>query len=58
MKSRCTIIAGTYLRVKQCGGYVGFTIHFSIPTVERLTFHLFDEQTVMFTDDDEVKAKY
>ncbi|XP_057250038.1 uncharacterized protein LOC125496641 [Beta vulgaris subsp. vulgaris] len=33
----------------------GFPIHFRIPAVERLSFHLPDEQTVLFTDDADVE---
>ncbi|XP_057248163.1 uncharacterized protein LOC104903158 [Beta vulgaris subsp. vulgaris] len=33
----------------------GFPIHFRIPAVKRLSFHLPDEQTVLFTDDADVE---
>ncbi|XP_057248900.1 uncharacterized protein LOC125494758 [Beta vulgaris subsp. vulgaris] len=35
---------------------LGFTIHYRTPTVERLSFHLRDEQTVLYTDDADLES--
>ncbi|XP_048493664.1 uncharacterized protein LOC125494132 [Beta vulgaris subsp. vulgaris] len=34
----------------------GFTIHYRTPAVERLSFHLPDEQTVLYTDDADLES--
>lgn len=56
MKLKCIMIVITYPHVKLCGGYSSSLIDFRIHCYQMLSFHLHDEQTILYTDNDDLGA--